>query len=134
MGRENWTQAAERIYERFRIRFIPAGEGIAESELELRPEDGNFLNMPYGGILFNMADVTAGAALRSIDAMGLTISGDVRFMRGVPNVKMLRCRAELRKLGKSIAFVDAAVFDEQGQELAAMSFSFARKREPNGSL
>ena len=78
--------------------------------------------------------VTAGAALRSIDAMGLTISGDVRFMRGVPNVKMLRCRAELRKLGKSIAFVDAAVFDEQGQELAAMSFSFARKREPNGSL
>ena len=128
MGEENWTQAAERIYARFRIRFIPVEDGVVESELALQPEDGNFLDMPYGGILFNMADVTAGAALRSIDAMGLTVSGDVRFMRGVPGVKILRCRAAVRKLGKSMAFVDASVFDDQGPELAAMSFTFARKR------
>ena len=124
-------RVGNRIYERFGVRYLFAENGVAESELLLRPEDGNFLGMPYGGIIFNLADLTAGAALRSLGAMGLTVSGEVRFMRGVPNVETLRCRAEVRRAGKHIGFVDASVSDEKGLELAALSFVFTRMKEQN---
>ena len=124
-------RVGNRIYDRFGIRYLYAENGVSESELILQPEDGNFLGMPYGGIIFNMADVTAGAALRSLGAMGLTVSGEVRFMRGVPNVAKLCCRAEVRKAGKNIGFVDASVTDGEGLELAALSFVFTRIKEQN---
>ena len=127
----HFQMVGQRIYDRFGVKYLKAEDGVADSELILKSEDGNFLGMPYGGVIFNMADVTAGAALRSLGAMGLTVSGEVRFMRGVPNVQKLLCHAEVRKAGKSIGFVDASVTDEKGLELAALSFVFTRMKEQN---
>ncbi|MBO4212157.1 MAG: PaaI family thioesterase [Oscillospiraceae bacterium] len=125
---------AEQIFQRFGLRYLKMEQGVAEAELRLKPEDQNYLGVPFGGVIFNLADLTAGAALRSLGSMGVTVSAEVRFLRGVTGLDKLRCRAEVRKAGGSLVFVDASVYTEQGQELAALSFIFARKKEEAGRL
>ena len=114
----------KKITERFGIRYLRAENGEAEAELELRAEDFNAMGLPFGGILFNLADCTAGAAHRSMGCMGMTLSSESRFLRGSREAKKLVCRAAARKEGRTIGFVDAAVTDETGTELAAFTFTF----------
>lgn len=114
----------QRILDRFGIRYLSAGDGEATAELELREEDLNAMGLPFGGILFNLADCTAGAAHRSLGCIGMTVSGEARFLRGTREAGKLICRAKARKEGKSLGFVDASVENEKGTELAAFSFLF----------
>ena len=112
------------IFDRFGIQYLRAEDGEAEAELELRQEDRNAMGLPFGGILFNLADCTAGAAHRSMGSIGMTVGGEARFLRGSREAKKLRCRAAARKEGKTLGFVDASVTDEAGTELAAFTFTF----------
>lgn len=112
------------IFDRFGIRYLRAENGEAEAELELRDGDRNAMGLPFGGILFNLADCTAGAAHRSMGCIGMTVSGEARFLRGTREAKKLLCRAKARKEGKTLGFVDASVENENGLELAAFSFLF----------
>ena len=47
------------------FRFIKIENGIAISELELEDEHVNPYGIPYGGVLFTMADDTSGIAFLS---------------------------------------------------------------------
>ena len=114
----------QRIFDRFGIRYLRSENGEAEAELPLRDADMNAMGLPFGGILFNLADCTAGAAHRSLGCIGMTVCGESRFLRGARDAKKLLCRAKCRKEGKSLGFVDASVEDETGTELAAFPFSF----------
>ena len=129
MDQARETIIYERIFERFGVRFLRAENGEAESELLLGEADFNAMGLPFGGILFNMADCTAGAAQRSLGSFGMTVSSEARFLRGARNAKRLFCRAKARKEGKTLGFVDASVEDETGAELAAFSFLFVNYRE-----
>ena len=124
MDEATTRQIEERVFDRFGIRYLRAENGEAEAEIELREADFNAMGLPFGGIMFNLADCTAGAAHRSMGCIGMTISSESRFLRGVRNAKKLVCRAAIRKEGKSLGFVDASVADEKGTELAAFSFTF----------
>ena len=124
MDDENTRRINQLVFERFGIRYLRAENGEAEAELELREEDLNAMGLPFGGILFNLADCTAGAAHRSLGCIGMTLTGEARFLRGTRDAKKLLCRAKSRKAGKSLGFVDAVVEDENGLELAAFSFTF----------
>ena len=114
----------ERIFDRFGIRYLRAENGEAEAEIELQEADFNAMGLPFGGIMFNLADCTAGAAHRSMGCIGMTVSSESRFLRGVRDAKKLLCRAKIRKEGRSLGFVDASVEDEKGTELAAFTFTF----------
>lgn len=124
-----FVAVSNHILERFGVRYLRMEDGVAESELVLKPEDQNFLGVPFGGVIFNLADLTAGAALCSLGTMGVTVSGEVRFLRAAPGLEKLLCRAQVRKAGGTIVFLDASVFAEDGTELAALSFVFARKQD-----
>lgn len=113
---------------RFGIRFLSADQGTAVAELPLGEGDMNPYGIPYGGMMFNLADCTAGAALDSLDIAGMTVSAETRFLRGEEKVEKLVCRARVRKAGHSISFVDASVTDGEGLELSAMSFVFVNRR------
>ncbi len=123
------TKEIERmIFDRFGIRYLRAENGEAEAELELCEADRNAMGLPFGGILFNLADCTAGAAHRSLGCIGMTVVGESRFLRGSRDVKKLLCTARARKEGKTFGFVDASVTDEAGTELAAFTFTFVNYR------
>ena len=114
----------DRIFDRFGIRYLRAENGEAEAKIELQEADFNAMGLPFGGIMFNLADCTAGAAHRSMGCIGMTLSSESRFLRGVRDAKKLVCRAKTRKEGRNLGFVDASVTDEAGTELAAFTFTF----------
>ena len=114
------------IESKFGIRFQKFEKGEAISELILTDAHRNMYGIPYGGILFNMADDTAGIAFLSAGGLGVTVNGSANYLRGAtPNTKKLICHAQVRKGGKRIFFVSAEISDENGTVLSDYSFIFA---------
>ena len=124
MDEAKTKEIEQRIFDRFGIRYLRAENGEAEAELTLCPADFNAMGLPFGGLMFNLADCTAGAAHRSLGCIGMTVCGESRFLRGSRDAEKLVCRARCRKEGKNLGFVDASVCDEKGTELAAFTFTF----------
>ncbi len=113
------------VLEKFGLKIESDKEGTARSELELQDRHWNLYHMPYGGVQFNMADITAGAAFLTAGGYGVTASGNVDFLRPpAKDTKKLYCSAEVRKMGRRVSFVDAEVSDDAGTQLATYSFVF----------
>ena len=69
------------------FKFIKIEDGLAVSELELEEEHFNPYGIPYGGVLFTMADDTAGVAFISAGGVGVTVCGHVDYLRGARNAQ-----------------------------------------------
>ncbi len=122
--------AKQVIWEKFGISFSTVENGTACGELTLNPRYLNFYGVPFGGILFNLADNTAGMAFLSAGGNGVTVSGNVNYLRGAePDVKKLICRAVVKKPGRRLFFIDAEVSDEFGNILSEYSFVFTNIAE-----
>ncbi len=106
------------------FRFIEIGEGKAVSELELQEYHFNPYGIPYGGVLFTMADDTSGVAFLSAGGNGVTINGHVDYLRGARNAVKLICTAKVRKAGKKIFFIDADIVNEKEEDLCRFKFVF----------
>ena len=104
----------EDIQEKFGIRFI------------VIRKDRNFYNVPYGAVMFNLADNTAGMAYLSAGGNGVTASGNVNYLRGAdPEAQKLICHAKVIKRGKKLCFITAEVEDDFNNLLSTYSFVFA---------
>lgn len=114
------------IGDKFGIWFTQVSEGEAQGRVTLQPKDRNFYNVPYGAVLFNLADNTAGMAYLSSGGNGVTASGNVNYLRGAdPAAKELSCRARVIKRGKKLCFITAEVEDDCGNLLSTYSFVFS---------
>ena len=106
------------------FRFIKIEDGIAVSELELEDEHFNPYGIPYGGVLFTMADDTAGIAFISAGGNGVTVNGHVDYLRGSRDAQKLICTAKVRKAGRRIHYIDADIVNEKGLDLCRFKFVF----------
>ena len=89
-------------------------------------KDRNFYHVPYGAVLFNLADNTAGMAYLSTGGNGVTVSGNVNYLRGAaPEAMELRSRAKVIKRGRKLCFINAEVEDDLGNLLSTYSFVFS---------
>ena len=116
----------EDIGSKFGIRFSKVEDGEAEASAPLMSKDRNFYNVPYGAVLFNLADNTAGMAYLSTGGNGVTVSGNVNYLRGAdPEAKELHSRARVIKRGRKLCFINAEVEDDLGNLLSTYSFVFS---------
>ena len=106
------------------FRFIKIENGIAVSELELEDEHVNPYGIPYGGVLFTMADDTAGIAFLSAGGNGVTVNGHVDYLRGSRDATKLICTAKVRKAGRRIFYIDADIINEKELDLCRFKFVF----------
>jgi acyl-CoA thioesterase len=106
------------------FRFIAVGEGKAVSELDLQEYHFNPYGIPYGGVLFTMADDTAGVAFMSAGGNGVTINGHVDYLRGSRDAQKLICTAKVRKAGRRIFYIDADIVNEKDEDLCRFKFVF----------
>ena len=106
------------------FRFVKIEDGVAVSELDLQEDHFNPYGIPYGGVLFTMADDTAGVAFISAGGYGVTINGHVDYLRGSRNAQELICTAKVRKAGKRIFYIDADIVNEKGDDLCRFKFVF----------
>ncbi len=113
------------INKHFGIEFLKAENGEAVAELKLEERHKNLFGIPYGGVLFNLADCTTGMAFISLGRPGVTVSASVNFMRGTKGTEKLICRAKVARGGKKLFFVDAHVEDDSGVILSSFSFIFS---------
>ena len=114
------------IEEKFGFKFTKVEDGEAEAMSPLRSKDRNFYSVPYGAVLFNLADNTAGMAYLSTGGNGVTVSGNVNYLRGAdPDAEMLRSSAKVIKRGRKLCFINAEVEDDRGNLLSTYSFVFS---------
>ena len=106
------------------FQFVKVEDGIAVSELELQEYHFNPYGIPYGGVLFTMADDTAGVAFISAGGYGVTVNGHVDYLRGSRNAQKLICTAKVRKAGRRIFYIDADIVNEKGDDLCRFKFVF----------
>ncbi len=106
------------------FRFIKIEDGVAVSELELEDEHVNPYGIPYGGVLFTMADDTAGIAFLSAGGNGVTVNGHVDYLRGSRDATKLICTAKVRKAGRRIHYIDADIVNEKNLDLCRFKFVF----------
>ena len=106
------------------FKFLKVEDGIAVSELELQAEHFNPYGIPYGGVLFTMADDTSGVAFLSAGGNGVTVNGHVDYLRGSRDAQKLICTAKVRKAGRRIFYIDADIVNEKGLDLCRFKFVF----------
>ena len=104
------------------FRFVKIEDGIAVSELDLEEEHFNPYGIPYGGVLFTMADDTSGVAFLSAGGNGVTVNGHVDYLRGSRDAQKLICTAKVRKAGRRIFYIDADIVNEKGLDLCRFKF------------
>ena len=126
---ENLAETAKQdLKKKYGIVFTEISGGSVTGELPLKEEYVNMYGIPYGGMMFHLADVTAGMAFVSAGGYGVTVSGTADFMRAAPpDAKKLICRAEAVRMGRRISFIDADVFDGAGLLLAKMHFTYCNE-------
>ena len=116
----------EDIGSKFGIRFSKIESGEAEATAPLQSKDRNFYNVPYGAVLLNLADTTAGMAYLSTGGNGVTVSGNVNYLRGAdPAARELHSRARVIKRGRKLCFINAEVEADLGNLLSTYSFVFS---------
>ena len=104
--------------------FVKIDNGVAVSELDLQEYHFNPYGIPYGGVLFTMADDTAGVAFISAGGYGVTVNGHVDYLRGSRDAQKLICTAKVRKAGRRIFYIDADIVNEKGLDLCRFKFVF----------
>ena len=86
----------------------------------------NPMGMIHGGFVGSMLDETMGSTLFAASGgreIGATITATIDFVRPAM-LGALECVGTVRHRGKSIAFVEAQLFDAEGKLLAKSSGSF----------
>lgn len=103
-------------------------DGYCKTRLKIKPEFLNPIGGLHGGLLFTIADTTAGAAAVHLDSESTitTVNGDIQYMRPALDLDYLYAEATLIKDGKRMAFVDVHLLTEDNTLLAKSAFTFAR--------
>ena len=114
------------VKEKFDIEIEVLEPGNARGTLPLQGQPRNHYGIPFGGVLFNLADNTAGMAFMSAGGNGVTASASVSFMRAAaPKAEKLICHASVKKSGRKLYYVSAEISDDTGQTLTDFDFIFA---------
>lgn len=107
-----------------------------ESTLEFtpRPEHQNSFGVAHGGAIMTLMDVTMATAARSVaPEMGVvTIEMKTSFMRPTPgDGSILTGRGLLIQRTASMAFVEAKLYDSQGNACAHATGTFKYVKRPD---
>ena len=102
------------------IELTAVGEGFAEGKIEIKDHHRNPSGAVHGGTIFCLADVIGGIAAYTLGCLPTTLNSNISYMRPMINDKVITCRADVIKKGKSAVFVEAKVFNVQMEEAARL--------------
>lgn len=111
------------------IKVVDFGEGYCIVEGELRDEAMNPWGMAHGGFVYSLCDVAAGVAVNQLNRRGVTLSGNMYYIRPSKG-KKLRAEGKIIKDGKTIVLVETNVFNDEGIHTARGEFQvFVTEKE-----
>jgi acyl-CoA thioesterase len=106
------------------IRVTKIGNQYCEAEVTLAPYYCNHYGTAHGGLMFTMCDMAAGIAVSyNPNNTPFTLSSSIEFLASTKS-GVIRAVGTCVKRGKSVAFAEAKVYDDNGQLLATASFTY----------
>ncbi|KKW68738.1 hypothetical protein AAV94_03565 [Lampropedia cohaerens] len=116
------------------IEFVEYGAGQSHLRMLPRPEHMNAYGMAHGGVVMTLLDVTmAFAALepQTPEVGAITVEMKTAFLR--PATGALTGRGQVLHRTRTLVFLEASVFNEQGQVCAKASGTFVLKQRPSAA-
>ena len=105
------------------IEVIQLGDGKSVLQLELKDHHFNLYGIPHGGVHATLLDIAMGTAAsfpdnsgKEVDSVTLNLSVDYI---APPASKILIAKGKVTKMGKSIAYCTAEIFDEDQTLIAS---------------
>ena len=98
------------------IELLEIGEGYALGRIVIEDHHLNPSGAVHGGVTFCLGDVIGGIACRTVDALPVTVSSAISFLRPMLGTKEITARAQIIKRGKTTIFAQISIFDDQHNE------------------
>ena len=106
------------------IELLEAEDGHAFGKIRLLDHHRNPSGAVHGGVIFCLADVMGGTACRTVDALPVTVSSTISYMRPMLGGEEIYARAEIVKRGKTTIFVDVRVLNDHMVETAMLQGTY----------
>lgn len=103
------------------IKVVELEDGFCAVEGELRDEALNPWGMAHGGFVYSLCDVAAGVAANQTGRRGVTLSGNVYYLRPSKGRK-LRAEGRIIKNGKTVILAETNVYNDEGVHTARGEF------------
>jgi len=100
------------------IELVGFGSGWCETRLRVAPSFEQQHGLVHAGVLMTLADHTCGGAAATMVPHGqdvITVDNKFSFLRPA-SAPVLYCRAQVLRAGQRLAFVEADVMMERGEE------------------
>lgn len=119
------------------IEIIGIEDGKSKTRLKIQDYFYNPIGSIHGGVLFSLADVTAGYLANSYGNVTTTLSANFNYLSPAlrPTVELVAYGKEIKR-GKTISIYDVEIFDEKERKIASGTFTFYsmnKKHEDNQS-
>lgn len=106
------------------IELLEAEDGHAFGRIRLLDHHRNPSGAVHGGVIFCLADVMGGTACRTVDALPVTVSSTISYMRPMLGGEMIYAKADIVRRGRTTIFVDVRVLNDDMEETAMLQGTY----------
>ena len=107
------------------LEIVKIENGHSEVKLDVRPEFFNHMKSLHGGLLFTIADVAGGVAVRSTGEKACTtMSSNIVYMSPGIGTKTLYAYGDVLKHGRKTTVSEVVVTDENGKKLIKLTATY----------
>ena len=117
----------DRFAEHTGMKLVEVSKGYAKAKMEIQKMHLNGLDMTHGGVIFTLADLAFAAACNShgIDAVAININ--ISYLKPARLGQILTAEAIEISLSRKLGTYNISVFNENGQQIAAMQGTAFRR-------
>lgn len=112
------------------IHLIEIKKGYGKASVTITEKHLNAGKRTQGGVIFTVADLALAAAANSHGMLAVSLSSNITFLRSSGVGDILYAEAKERYIGRSTAFYQVEVTNQQGELIAAFESSVFCKNEP----
>ena len=106
------------------IELTAFGKGFAEGKMVITEHHQNPGGAVHGGAIFCLGDVIGGIAFRGMGGPPVTLSSNITYFRPMLDDQVIYARAEVIKFGKTTAFIEISILNEEKTECARIAATY----------
>lgn len=108
------------------IQSAEKGSAVVTVDIEEKHLNGN--KVVQGGVIFTLADFACAVAANAEELAFVSADGSISYMSAGTGKKLI-AEAKVLRSGKTLAFCEATITDENGKLIAKSSFTMCRVKQ-----
>lgn len=106
------------------LRIVELRAGYCRTELPLRPDHYNPIGSIHGGVMYTVADTSAGTAMGAYGKAVTTLQGNLNYLAPAIGAEKLVSIAQEIKHGRNVSVLQIHIYDEKEKLLCEGTFTF----------